>query len=152
MGFLKTLLTGKEESDEEKKQNEKAADKNAGRRADGGAKGPRKGDRPERPARDGKAEGRNYLFFENNLTDTERYAKLEKYDGRYSYNGSVSENEDGSYSLIPAKLTVDDVLSELESYVEYVMGGDTVISSIVDSTPISTAPPSITISIFPFRS
>ncbi len=42
----------------EKKQNEKAADKNAGRRADGGAKGPRKGDRPERPARDGKAEGR----------------------------------------------------------------------------------------------
>ena len=42
----------------EKKQNEKAADKNAGRRADGGAKGPRKGDRPERPARDGKTEGR----------------------------------------------------------------------------------------------
>ena len=63
----------------------------------------------------GKAEGRNYLFFENNLTDTERYADLEKYDGRYSYNGSVSENEDGSYSLIPAKLTVDDVLSELDS-------------------------------------
>ena len=42
----------------EKKQNEKAADKNAGRRADGGAKGPRKGDRPERPARDGRTEGR----------------------------------------------------------------------------------------------
>ena len=42
----------------EKKQNEKPADKNAGRRADGGAKGPRKGDRPERPARDGKTEGR----------------------------------------------------------------------------------------------
>lgn len=81
----------------------------------------------------GKAEGRNYLFFENNLTDTERYAELEKYDGRYSYNGSVSENEDGSYSLIPAKLTVDDVLSELESYVEYVMGGDTVTINKLDS-------------------
>ena len=81
----------------------------------------------------GKAEGRYYLFFENNLTDTERYAKLEKYDGRYSYNGSVSENEDGSYSLIPAKLTVDDVLSELESYVEYVMGGDTVTINKLDS-------------------
>ena len=81
----------------------------------------------------GKAEGRNYLFFENNLTDTERYADLEKYDGRYSYNGSVSENEDGSYSLIPAKLTVDDVLSELESYVEYVMGGDTVTINKLDS-------------------
>ena len=81
----------------------------------------------------GKVEGRNYLFFENNLTDTERYAKLEKYDGRYSYNGSVSENEDGSYSLIPAKLTVDDVLSELESYVEYVMGGDTVTINKLDS-------------------
>lgn len=81
----------------------------------------------------GKAEGRDYLFFENNLTDTERYAELEKYDGRYSYNGSVSENEDGSYSLIPAKLTVDDVLSELESYVEYVMGGDTVTINKLDS-------------------
>lgn len=81
----------------------------------------------------GKAEGRDYLFFENNLTDTERYADLEKYDGRYSYNGSVSENEDGSYSLIPAKLTVDDVLSELESYVEYVMGGDTVTINKLDS-------------------
>lgn len=81
----------------------------------------------------GKAEGRNYLFFENNLTDTERYADLEKYDGRYSYNGSVSENEDGSYSLIPAKLTVDDVLSELEGYVEYVMGGDTVTINKLDS-------------------
>lgn len=81
----------------------------------------------------GKAEGRDYLFFENNLTDTERYADLEKYDGRYSYNGSVSENEDGSYSLIPAKLTVDNVLSELESYVEYVMGGDTVTINKLDS-------------------
>lgn len=81
----------------------------------------------------GKAEGRDYLFFENNLTDTERYADLEKYDGRYSYNGSVSENEDGSYSLMPAKLTVDDVLSELESYVEYVMGGDTVTINKLDS-------------------
>lgn len=81
----------------------------------------------------GKAEGRDYLFFENNLTDTERYADLEKYDGHYSYNGSVSENEDGSYSLIPAKLTVDDVLSELESYVEYVMGGDTVTINKLDS-------------------
>lgn len=76
----------------------------------------------------GKDDGRSYLFFEENLTDTDnsRYAKLDKYDGRYSYNGSVSENEDGSYSLVPARLTVDDVLSELENYVEYVMGGDTV--------------------------
>ena len=33
-----------------------------------------------------------------------------------------------------------------------IIGGSTVISSIVDSRPISTLPPSITISIFPPRS
>ncbi len=42
----------------EKKHNEKAADRNTGRRTEAGAKGPRKGDRPERPARDGRTEGR----------------------------------------------------------------------------------------------
>lgn len=77
--------------------------------------------------------GRNYLFFEDNLTQTDRYQTLDKYDGRYSYNGSVAENDDGSYSLVPARLTVDDVLSELENYVEYVMGGDTVTIEKQDS-------------------
>ncbi|HIV80070.1 MAG TPA: translation initiation factor IF-2 [Candidatus Avanaerovorax faecigallinarum] len=42
----------------EKKHNEKTADRNPGRRTDAGTKGPRKGDRPERPARDGRTEGR----------------------------------------------------------------------------------------------
>ncbi len=68
--------------------------------------------------------GREYLFFENNLTDNERYATLDKYDGRYSYNGYVSENADGSYSLVPERLTVDDVLAEFKAYVDYVLGGE----------------------------
>ena len=42
----------------EKKHNEKTTDRNPGRRTEAGSKGPRKGDRPERPARDGRTEGR----------------------------------------------------------------------------------------------
>ena len=76
---------------------------------------------------------RNYLFFEDNLTDSEeggRYKKLQAYDGRYSYNGTVKENDDGSYMLIPNKLNIDDMLAEFEAYVEYVVGNDSVNCSI----------------------
>ncbi len=73
----------------------------------------------------GKDSGRKYLFFENNLTKTDKYEALEKYDGRYSYNGVVKENADGSYTLIPAKLTIDDMLEEFVAYVNYVLGDGT---------------------------
>lgn len=74
----------------------------------------------------GKDSGRNYLFFENNMTDTEhkQYEALEKYDGRYSYNGKVKKNTNGSYTLIPNKLSIDDMLSEFEAYINYVLTGD----------------------------
>ena len=85
---------------------------------------------------DGKYDGdyyksgeRNYLFFENNLTDSgegNRYKKLQAYDGSYSYNGKVFENEDGSYTLLGDKLTVDGMLDEFTAYINYVLGGDNV--------------------------
>lgn len=82
----------------------------------------------------GKDAGRDYLFFEDNLLHGDRYSKLEKYDGRYSYNGTVVKNGDEkSYSLSPAKLTIDDMLAEFEAYVEYVMGGGTVEIAKQDS-------------------
>lgn len=73
-------------------------------------------------------ESHDYLFFENNVTDTEhgQYEALEKYDGRYSYNGTVKENTDGSYTLIPNKLTIDDMLYEFEAYINYVLTGNPV--------------------------
>lgn len=64
---------------------------------------------------------RKYLFFENNLTKTKQYETLEKYFGKYSYNGKVKENKDGSYTLIPNKLTIDDMLSEFSAYINYVL-------------------------------
>jgi hypothetical protein len=67
---------------------------------------------------------RNYLFFENNLIKTEKYKQLEKYLGLYAYNGKVSKNTDGTYSLTPNKLTIDDMLSEFVNYVNFVLGND----------------------------
>lgn len=74
----------------------------------------------------GKDSGRDYLFFENNLTKPDEYETLTNYIGLYSYNGSVSKNTDGSYKLIANKLNIDDMLGEFESYLEYVLGGDKV--------------------------
>ncbi len=71
-----------------------------------------------------KGEGRDYLFFEDNLVNSARYEDLQNYAGLYPYNGTVSKNADGSYSLTPNKLTVDDVMDEFVDYVNYVMGGE----------------------------
>lgn len=73
----------------------------------------------------GKNDGREYLFFENNLTDSGnggRYKQLQAYNGNYSYNGSVYENEDGSYTLIGKKLNIDDMLAEFSAYINYACG------------------------------
>lgn len=73
----------------------------------------------------GKDSGRDYLFFENNLTKTDKYETLEKYDGRYSYNGTVKKNANGSYTLTPNKLNIDNMLDEFVAYVNYVLGDNT---------------------------
>jgi hypothetical protein len=67
---------------------------------------------------------RNYLFFENNLTKTEKYEELEKYLGLYTYNGKVTKNTDGTYALTPNKLTIDDMLKEFVAYVNFVLGDE----------------------------
>lgn len=75
----------------------------------------------------GKADGRNYLFFEGNLTDSgegKRYKELQAYDGRYSYNGNVYENDDGSYTLLGEELDIDGMLEEFSAYINYVLGND----------------------------
>ena len=63
----------------------------------------------------------DWLFFENNLVNTDRYESLEKYAGKYPYNGKVIKKDDG-YVLIPNKLTIDDMLQEFSDYIDYVLG------------------------------
>lgn len=87
----------------------------------------------------GKDSGRDYLFFENNLTKTDEYEELTNYIGLYSYNGKVKENENGSYSLVANKLTIDDMLDEFVSYVNYVLGGEKVEVHAGDSLTGSTS-------------
>lgn len=62
-----------------------------------------------------------WLFFENNLVDNEKYEELDKYAGKYSYNGTVVKKDDG-YVLIPKKLDIDQMLAEFSAYIDYVLG------------------------------
>ena len=72
----------------------------------------------------GGDENRNILFFEDNLTNSERYESLDKYLGLYSYNGTAVKNEDGTYTLIPNRINIDGVLSEFKNYIGFVLGDD----------------------------
>lgn len=71
--------------------------------------------------------GSDWLFFENNLVNTDRYESLEKYAGKYPYNGKVVEKDDG-YILIPNKLSIDDMLKEFSAYIDYVLGNSDNVS------------------------
>jgi len=63
----------------------------------------------------------DWLFFENNVASSDKYEALEKYAGLYPYNGTVIEKDD-DYLLSPNELTMDDMLTEFESYINLVSG------------------------------
>lgn len=68
-----------------------------------------------------------WLFFENNLTDNDKYKPLDKYVGKYAYNGKVVKTEDGKYIFgAPVQLGIDDMLKEFTDYINYVLNGYTV--------------------------
>lgn len=79
---------------------------------------------------------RNWLFFENNLTRTDRYESLEKYDGRYSYNGWVEKTLGGKYSVHPYSLTIDDMLKEFSAYIDYVLGTQNNVTFLADENNV----------------
>ncbi len=81
----------------------------------------------------GKDKGRNYLFFENNLTKKDSYETLDKYYGEYTYNGTVRENKDGSYTLSPVKIDIDGMLNEFVAYVNYVLGGNNASYTVTEN-------------------
>jgi len=64
-----------------------------------------------------------YLFFED-------AKEIDKYYGQYSYNGTVTEKDDDSYSLKPTKMNVDEFIVEMENYLGFVL------NTTVTKTPI----------------
>ena len=65
----------------------------------------------------------DWLFFENNVSNPDKYEPLDKYAGLYPYNGTVVEKDD-EYVLLPNKLKIDAMLDEFVAYIDYVMGND----------------------------
>lgn len=72
--------------------------------------------------RDGGSGGSDWLFFENNLVQSDKYEELKKYAGKYAYNGTVVKKDDG-YVLIPNELTIDNMLEEFSDYIDFILGG-----------------------------
>lgn len=71
---------------------------------------------------------KNYLFFENNFTNTAKYESLTQYAGAYPYNGKAEMVED-EWSFTPNKLkigtkTESGFIQEMESYINHVLDGD----------------------------
>ena len=90
----------------------------------------------------------NILFFEDNLLDTDnsQYEKLERYLGLYAYNGKAVKNEDDSYTLLPNLLSIDGLLGEFQSYLEFALGDEGDVSwnywadgQAVEGTPDTAA-------------
>jgi hypothetical protein len=71
----------------------------------------------------------NYLFFKDNLTNDERYEKLDVYLGQYPFNGSVQKKDDGAYKLKANTMKIDDFLAEMEGYLNYAVGAGSVGST-----------------------
>lgn len=69
-------------------------------------------------------ETRNKLFFEKGLTAEEdgKYEKLEKYYGKYTFNGTAEktgEGDDEKYVVKPNKISIDGFIGEMENYLTY---------------------------------
>ena len=69
----------------------------------------------------------NYLFFEDNFTNNERYEELDVYYGQYPFNGSVTKDGDNGYKLKANSMKIDEFLAEMEAYIEYAVGDDTAV-------------------------
>lgn len=84
----------------------------------------------------------NHLFFEDSILksdgDNAAYEKIQKYYGRYPYNGTVSyDAKAGSYKLTPNKLNITSFLTEMENYMNWALdrdGFDTVTAAGVNGT------------------
>lgn len=73
------------------------------------------------------AEGKtNYLFFKDSYV--ENGEGIERYAGKYPFNGTAEKKDDGTYKLTYNLLDVDGFIDEMESYIGYVTENSSVAS------------------------
>lgn len=87
----------------------------------------------------GKDKGANtYLFFENNFKnagENGKYESLKQYAGQYPYNGkAVYNEEDKKWDFTPYTLTINGFLTEMEGYINKVVGGEVAKKTAKDWT------------------
>ncbi|MBQ8374095.1 MAG: hypothetical protein IJX98_00785 [Clostridia bacterium] len=68
----------------------------------------------------------NYVFFEDNYTNTDKYEELSVYYGKYAYNGTVA---DDGYTVTPAQMGINGFLAEMEGYLSWNDGNATAAAS-----------------------
>lgn len=73
------------------------------------------------------AEGKtNYLFFKDSYV--ENGEGIERYAGKYPFNGTAEKKDDGTYKLTYNLLDIDGFIDEMESYIGYVTENSSVAS------------------------
>lgn len=73
------------------------------------------------------AEGKtNYLFFKDSYV--ENGEGIERYAGKYPFNGTAEKKDDGTYKLTYNLLDIDGFIDEMESYIGYVTDNSSVAS------------------------
>ena len=64
----------------------------------------------------------SYLFFRDSYVTSQE--GIDRYAGKYPYNGTVVEKEDGSYKLTPNKFDIETFILDMEGYIDYVVDSD----------------------------
>lgn len=59
----------------------------------------------------------SYLFFKDSYTKSGD--GIDRYAGKYPYHGEVTPESDGTYTLVPEKISVKDFLNEFDGYLSY---------------------------------
>lgn len=68
----------------------------------------------------------SYLFFEDSFTKGDG---IDRYAGKFPYQGSVTKEDDGTYTLVPEKITVEGFLDTMEAYMQYLDSKQTLTGS-----------------------
>ena len=67
------------------------------------------------------ADTKAYLFFEDNMTNADKYESLDHYYGQYPYQGTVTVKEDGGYEFDKKTFNIDQFIAEMEGYINYAL-------------------------------
>ena len=78
----------------------------------------------------------NFLFFKDNFAKTEEYESLKQYAGKYSYNGKA-ELKDDEWDFTPNKMKIDAFITEMESYIDFVVGEEKGVAKNATSKTIT---------------